>query len=132
VELARADAAGEGPLARSADGIRAGEVSIELWAAKDPTPARELLAQWMTTTAALLQRKPPTNLGEFERFAAMQYAIARWAPALGMGREAGQSFSKARASLGTWARSLADGQTELDGIFAVGERMVASPATAQR
>jgi hypothetical protein len=51
---------------------------------------------------------------------------------VGMGREAGQSFSKARASLGTWARGLSDGQTELDGIFAVCERMVESPAAAQR
>ena len=86
--------------------------------------AQGIVRAWMTAGLRATSGPAPTDLYRFERFAAAQYAIARWAPRLALREEAARYFDQARAQVAHWGASLADGARELDGVFAVAGAML--------
>jgi hypothetical protein len=120
--------AGEGLSTGDPGSLRLAELLMPRWLAAegDRERAREVVRRWIASSIASLQGPAPGSLGAFERFAAVHYAIARWAPGAGLRDEAARHFAEAHPLVLRWAPFLADGERDMPGVLVVADAVLAA------
>jgi hypothetical protein len=126
-ESALADAS-EGLSSGDPGSLRLADLLMPRWLAGegDRERASEVVRRWIASSIASLKGPAPGSLGAFERFAAVHYAIARWAPGAGLRDEAARHFAEAHPLVLRWAPSLADGERDLPSVLVVAEAVLAA------
>ena len=124
--FAREDAAGKGVLSGQPEGLLAAEILLPELAAQSPDEAQALVRSWMLASWELLWGGIAASTAQVDRLAMTAYAIARWAPAVGLREEARTLFARwsELADKSAFLRTTADGPREFRGVWAVSEALL--------